>query len=201
MPCERCSGWSAPWTPGRGRGEGIMQHVTRRSLIGRAFAAGAGATVFSSVDLDAVAGAEPSHDRAAGYDPGYVAGTVLSRQRAGRFIVRVADGTKEVIRVADQSVVWKKGTQGQLPLEPGDHIRARGLRGAGGALDVTGAWVDIHSFQAKVLNAEPSQFAVEVSRWPGREVPIGIQASSMLGKQGGGIVRGTASHLRAHDGL
>src|SRR5947209_6599478 len=100
-----------------------MQHLTRRSLIAQALAAGAGATVLSSVELNDVAGAEPSHERAAGYDPGYLAGTVLSRKRAGGFVVRAADGDKELIRVADQSVVWKKGAQGQLPLEPGDHVR------------------------------------------------------------------------------
>lgn len=178
-----------------------MQDVTRRALVGQAFAAGVGATVFSSVELTDVAGAEPSHDRAAGYDPGYVAGTVLGAKRGGGFVVRVADGTKETIRVADQSVVWKKGTQGHLSLEPGDYIRARGLRGTGGVLTVNDAWVDIHSFQAKVLSAERSQFAVELSRWPGRQVPIAIQANSTLGKQGGGVVIGEASHLRANDAL
>lgn len=178
-----------------------MQHVTRRSLIGQAFAAGAGATVFSSVELTGVADAEASRDPAAGYDPGYVAGTVLSRKRAGGFVVRVAGGTKETIRVADQSLVWKKGTDGQFPLEPGDHIRARGLPSASGVLAVARAWVDIQSFQAKVRSAERSQFVVELSRWPGRQMPIGIQANSTLGKQGGEVVTGEASHLRANDAV
>jgi hypothetical protein len=178
-----------------------MQDVTRRSLIGQALAAGAGATVFSSVDLTEVAGAEPSNDPAAGYDPGYVAGTVLSRRRTGGFVVRASDGSKDLIRVPDQSVVWKKGAQGELPLAPGDHVRARGLRGAGGALAVTAAWVDIHNFQATVLRAERSQFAVELPRWPGRQLPIRIQANSTVGKQGGGIVLGDTSHLSENDAL
>ena len=176
-----------------------MQHVTRRSLIGQAFAAGAGATVFSSVDLNDVASAEPSHHREAGYDPGYLSGTVLSSRRSGGYVVSAADGSKDIIRVADQSVVWKKGTQGQLPLEPGDHVRARGLRGADGALAVTGAWVDIQNFQATVLGADRSQFAVELSRWPGRQLPIGVQANSTVRKQGGGTVRADTSHLRKND--
>ena len=178
-----------------------MQHVTRRSLIAQAFAAGAGATVISSVELDDVAGAQPAHDRAAGYDPGYLAGTVLSRRRADRFVVRVADGNKEIIRVADRSVIWKKGTQGELALQPGDRIRARGVRSTDGTLALTGAWVDINSFQATVLSAERSRFAVEVSRWPGRQLPIGVQANSAVGKRGGGVVLGNASHLRKDDGL
>jgi hypothetical protein len=178
-----------------------MQDVTRRSLIGQALAAGAGATVFSSVELNDVAGAEPLNDHAAGYDPGYLAGTVLSRKRTGGFVVRAADGSKELIRLPNQSVVWKKGTQGQLPLEPGDHVRARGLRSAGGGLAVTAAWVDIHSFQATVLSAERSQFAVELSRWPGRQLPVRTQANSSVGKQGGGIVLGDTSHLSENDGL
>jgi hypothetical protein len=179
----------------------MMQRVTRRSVIAQAFAAGAGATVFSSVELNDVADAEPAADPAAGYDPGYLAGTVVSRKRAGGFVVRVADGSKEMIRVANPSVVWKKGTQGQFALEPGDNVRARGSRGAGGTLAVTDAWVDIHSFQAKVLSAERSRFAVELSRWPGRQLPIGIQANSQVGEQGGGIVRGDTSHLRENDAL
>jgi hypothetical protein len=101
-------------------------------------------------------------------------------------VVRIADGSKDVIRLADQSVVWKKGAQGELRLKPGDHIRARGLGGAGGAFAVTDAWVDIQSFQAKVFSAERSQFAAELSRWPGRQVAIGIQATnSTVAKQGG----------------
>jgi len=180
---------------------GLMQHVTRRSLIGQALAAGAGATVVSSIEVPDVADAEASRDPASGYDPGYLAGTVLSRKPGDRFVVSVADGTKEMIRVADRAVVWKKGTQGELSLEPGDNVRARGLRSPDGVLAVTGAWVDIHSFQAKVARAERSQIAVELSRWPGRQLPIAIRPNSTVGKQGGGFVRGHTSHLREKDAL
>jgi hypothetical protein len=70
-----------------------------------------------------------------------------------------------------------------------------------GALGVTGAWVDIHSFQATVLSAEPWRFAVEVPRWPGRQLSIGVQANSAVGQRGGEVVRGNTSHLRQNDGL
>lgn len=179
----------------------MMRNVTRRALIGQAFAAGAGATVLSTVELTDLATAEPAHNQAAGYDPGYVAGLVLTHKRAGAFVVRAADGTKDTIRIADPSVVWKKGTQGEFSPQPGDHIRARGARSANGVLAVTGAWVDIHSFQAQVLSAERSRFHAELSAWPGRHLPIGIQANSMLRKQDGGVVTGEASHLRARDAV
>jgi hypothetical protein len=178
-----------------------MQHVTRRSLIGQALAAGAGATVFSDIERSGVADAAPSHDRAAGYDPGYVAGTVLSRKRGGGFAVRLADGSKETIRVADPAVVWKKGTQGRFALEPGDHVRARGVRSAGGALAVTGAWVDIQSFQATVIGAHRSELAIRLSRWPGRQVRIAVHAGATVGRHGGGIARGDTSHLLENDAL
>jgi hypothetical protein len=68
-------------------------------------------------------------------------------------------------------------------------------------LAITEAWVDIHSFQATVLSAERSRLAVELLRWPGRELPIAIHAGSTVGKHGGGILRGDTSHLRKNDSL
>lgn len=175
-----------------------MQQVTRRSLIGQALAAGAGASVVSSFELSDIASAEQPHAPNAGYDPNYVAGRILSRRRAGRFIVETSEGRK-VIRVTDPSVVWKKGLQGQLPLELGDRIRARGERASDGTWAVSAAWVDIQNFEAKVLDAGQSRFAVALGRWPGRSVPIALQANSEVENRAGRFVRNDAAHLREDD--
>lgn len=136
-----------------------MQRLTRRSLIGRAVAAGAGATVLSSFGPIPSATASASPEAHPAYDPGFLKGTVVSGG-SGAFSVSSELGGVQLVSVPDPSLVWKQGSQGGL-LAVGDVVSARGDRQADGSLQVSAAWVDIHNVEATVVQAGESQLQVK----------------------------------------
>jgi hypothetical protein len=89
----------------------------------------------------------------------------------GRFSVTGGDGSVQTITVPDPSLVWKQGVQGGA-LEAGDVVSVRGERQPDGSLQVSNAWVDIHTFQATILQTQPAQLSVSLAKSPGRSVPI-----------------------------
>lgn len=178
-----------------------MRQLTRRSLIGQALAAGAGASVLAGLDASssrAAVSLEP--DPATGYDPGFLMGTVV--QVGGSGVYEVADpaGNVQTVSIASPSLVWKEGVQGGPAIAVGDPISARGVRASNAVLQVAGAWIDIQSMKATVAKSSASQLQVQVDQFPGRTMPVAILPLSEIdAPPQGPFVQGNASQAGEND--
>lgn len=152
-----------------------MRQLTRRSLIGRALAAGAGASVLTGLEAGAAHGAVSLQpDPATGYDPGFLMGTIVSTSSFGTYEVADENGVVQKIAITDPGAVWKRGAQGRQGLSNGDPISARGTRDSGATLHVAAAWIDIQSLKVTVTKRGSTQLEVETAQWPGSSLPVGI---------------------------
>jgi hypothetical protein len=179
-----------------------MERITRRSLLGRALMATAGTSIAVSIPASARAAAKHAKDPGAGYDPGFVAGRIVTKRTANSFVVTDADGESQLLHLVDTALVWKQGAEGLIPLETGDCLYARGRRRSDGTLDVSHAWVDIRNFQAEIVQAGRSELTTRIPRGHGGGAPmfIRVAADTEVDHPGiGHFVHGDTSHLQESD--
>ena len=96
-----------------------MERITRRSLMGRALLATAGTSIAVNIPASVRAAAKQVKDPRAGYDPGFVAGPIVTKRAADSFVVTDADGEPQRLHLVDSALARMEARRrGAYP--PGD---------------------------------------------------------------------------------
>ncbi len=140
-----------------------MDQLTRRNLLGKALAAGAGATVLGAVADAADASSKTSPFGQISFeDPAFIAGRVVD-SGAGILVAEDADAKLRRIRMRDVSQVWKEGVWRIGGLSVGDCIYGRGTLEPDGTLAIDKAWVSIFNHYGAVRSSSALGLAVDIA--------------------------------------
>lgn len=134
-----------------------MDQLTRRTLLTRALAAGAGATVLGSFHDSALAavGHAARSGQFSPIDPNFIAGRVVEAA-AAVLVVQDPDSQLRRITAGSVSQVWREGAWTAGGLKAGDCIYARGSLQQDGTLAVDKAWVAIFNHYGTVERVSSS---------------------------------------------
>jgi hypothetical protein len=174
-----------------------MQSYTRRELIGRALAAGAGATVLGTLETASALGAVAGN---AGPDPRFLAGQLLTMKGSGSLVFADYDGAIRKAAIGSGSQIWRGGDWAAEPLALGDCVYARGLLGSDGVFAIDKLWVAIASDLTTVLEASGAGVTLNGARWGTFDAQI-TPHTEFIGEDSA-LVRGVPSGgLAPNDGV
>jgi hypothetical protein len=171
-----------------------MDRLSRRTFLGRALLAGAGATLFkphvalASVPVSSVTGGAADPD----YDPGFIAGEILAMSNNALTILDGDDHVRQV-RLSSLSHTWKSGTWDVLPLSVGDCTYVRGIPALDGSIDVDRLWVGIRSIATEVLSVALDSFVIGLPN--GEEDTVLVTPSTQVETPSGTWGMGAAGSL------
>lgn len=171
-----------------------MDRLSRRSFLGRALLAGAGATLFkphevlAGVPVADVTGGAVDPD----YDPGFIAGKIIALSKDGLTILDFDDQVRQA-SLSSSSHTWKNGVWDLLPLSVGDCTYVRGIPSPDGSVDVDRIWVDIQSISTEVLAVALDSLTIRLPN--GQEQTVLVTPTTQVETPTGDWVTGTVGGL------
>ncbi len=177
-----------------------MIRQSRRQFLGRALAAGAGATVLEPFvvgdpDARAVPAGTLYNTPNVDSDPNFLLGRVVDTGSGGTIAVLDPQGCSHVTLAKPDSggTTWKLGVLNALPVVSGDVIYARGTPGSDGVFAFNRLWANIDNFRAEVIAVGASSLSLlELKTGQALTVNVGNVTKTILpdGTQQMGSVSG-----------
>lgn len=140
-----------------------MDRLSRRSFLGRALLAGAGASFFHPHEVLASSSfAGPLGSLDPDYDPGFIAGTIIASS-GGVLTILDDDDLVRQARLTSTSQTWKAGIWDVSPPSVGDCTYVRGAPSLDGSIDVERLWANIQSITTEVIAVATDSFTIRLS--------------------------------------